>query len=201
VVRRQHLWRSPGCRGWRRSHGAAGRRDPVPIHFPLSGALYFPRQLTKEQLVSVLPLLLNCLETQEVVVYTYAAVALDRTLCMRGGGSTTLMYACGLPLLPSPRPYRQFSGSHLRACSRSHHSLSMSSSSRSASRTARSARRRTASLGAVRAPFVLRMLVPDGCLSQVLRESSSRRSGACRRVRNRSAEARRHPPQSRPNLE
>ena len=53
---------------------------------------FFLRQLTKEQLVSVLPLLLNCLESQEVVVYTYAAVALDRILSMRVGGSTTLMY-------------------------------------------------------------------------------------------------------------
>jgi exportin-2 (importin alpha re-exporter) len=55
------------------------------------------RQLTKEQLVSVLPLLLSRLESQEVVVYTYAAVALDRILSMRVGGSTTLMYA--LPTL------------------------------------------------------------------------------------------------------
>ena len=47
------------------------------------------RQLTKEQLVSVLPLLLSRLE---VVVYTCAAVALDRILSMRVGGSTTLVY-------------------------------------------------------------------------------------------------------------
>ena len=45
------------------------------------------RQLTKEQLVSVLPLLLSGLESQEVVVYTYAAVALDRILSTRVGGS------------------------------------------------------------------------------------------------------------------
>ena len=55
--------------------------------------LNLPRQLTKEQLVSVLPLLLNRLESQEVVVYTYAAVALDRILSMRTGGSMTPMYA------------------------------------------------------------------------------------------------------------
>ena len=41
----------------------------------------------------MLPLLLNRLESQEVVVYTYAAVALDRILSMRIGGSTTFMYA------------------------------------------------------------------------------------------------------------
>jgi hypothetical protein len=40
----------------------------------------------------VLPLLLSRLDTQDVVVYTYAAVALDRILSMRMGGSTTLMY-------------------------------------------------------------------------------------------------------------
>jgi hypothetical protein len=108
VVRRQHLWRPSGCRGWRRS---PGRRDPVPIHFLLSGlvsstcvsvVLYAPRQLTKEQLISVLPPLLNRLESQKVVVYTYAAVALDRILSMRAGGSTTLMCACSSFPLPSP---------------------------------------------------------------------------------------------------
>ena len=55
----------------------------------------------KEQLVSVLPLLLNRLESQEVVVYTYAAVALDRILSMRTGGSMTPMYAL-LPLSHGP---------------------------------------------------------------------------------------------------
>jgi exportin-2 (importin alpha re-exporter) len=52
-----------------------------------------PQQLTKEQLVSVLPLLLNRLDSSDVVVYTYAAVALDRILSMRVGDSTILMYA------------------------------------------------------------------------------------------------------------
>jgi Cse1 len=51
-----------------------------------------PLQLTKEQLVSVLPLLLSRLDSQDVVVYTYAAVALDRILSMRVGDSTILMY-------------------------------------------------------------------------------------------------------------
>ena len=49
-------------------------------------SLYLPRQLTEEQLVLVLPLLLNRLESQEVVVYTYAAVGLDRILSMRTRG-------------------------------------------------------------------------------------------------------------------
>jgi exportin-2 (importin alpha re-exporter) len=52
----------------------------------------FSQQLTKEQLVSVLPLLLNRLDSDDVVVYTYAAVALDRILSMRVGDSTVLMY-------------------------------------------------------------------------------------------------------------
>ena len=51
----------------------------------------------------MIPLLLNCLESQEVVVYTYAAVALDRILSMRIGGSPTLMYALSLRL-PPPLP-------------------------------------------------------------------------------------------------
>ena len=55
------------------------------------------RQLRKERLVSVLPLLLSRLELQQVVVYTYAAVALDRILSMRIGGSTRLMYAFAPP--------------------------------------------------------------------------------------------------------
>ena len=55
-------------------------------------SLYLPRQLTKGQL-SVFLFLLNRLESQEVVVYMYAAVALDRILSMRTGGSMTPMYA------------------------------------------------------------------------------------------------------------
>lgn len=40
----------------------------------------------------MLPLLLSRLDSQDVVVYTYAAVALDRILSMRVGDSTILMY-------------------------------------------------------------------------------------------------------------
>ena len=46
----------------------------------------------------MLPLLLNRLESQEVVVYMYAAVTLDRILSMRTGGPTTLMYAYLIPV-------------------------------------------------------------------------------------------------------
>ena len=41
----------------------------------------------------MLPLPLNRLESQEVVVYTYGAVMLDRILSMRTRGSMTPMYA------------------------------------------------------------------------------------------------------------
>lgn len=41
----------------------------------------------------MLPLLLNRLDSSDVVVYTYAAVALDRILSMRVRDSTILMYA------------------------------------------------------------------------------------------------------------
>ena len=109
VVRRQHLCRPPGCRGRRGPPGAAGTHNPVFVHIPPSGAPcffdvrgdlcpYISQQLTKEQLVSVLPLQLNRLESQDVVVYMYAAVALDRILSMRTGGPITLMYACLIPV-------------------------------------------------------------------------------------------------------
>ncbi|KAI0262819.1 Cse1-domain-containing protein [Gloeopeniophorella convolvens] len=53
----------------------------------------FRNQLTKDQLNSVLPLLLTRLESTDVVVYTYAAVALDRILAMRVGNSPRLMFS------------------------------------------------------------------------------------------------------------
>ncbi|KAI9431167.1 importin alpha re-exporter [Lactarius indigo] len=71
----------------------AGRVHPALQVDAIRYLYTFRYQLTKEQLVSVLPLLLNRLESQEVVVYTYAAVALDRILAMRVGGSTTLMFS------------------------------------------------------------------------------------------------------------
>ena len=47
----------------------------------------------------------DCLELQEVVVYMYAAVELDRILSMHSGGSMTPMYA--LPSLPLPHLHDQ----------------------------------------------------------------------------------------------
>ena len=157
--------------------------------------LYLPRQLTKEQLVSVLPLLLNRLESQEVVVYTYAAVALDRILSMRTGGSMTPMYAFP-PIASSSSSI--FVGSHLRTCNHLRRSFSTSSLPRSASRTARSARRRTTSLCVVRVPFrsprvgASSVVFPRCCESYHHREAGSRRG-----VRYCLAETCRHPAQSR----
>ncbi|KAI0055486.1 Cse1-domain-containing protein [Artomyces pyxidatus] len=52
----------------------------------------FRNQLTKEQLVSVLPLLTARLSSENTVVYTYAAVAIDRILSIRVGGSPIPMF-------------------------------------------------------------------------------------------------------------
>jgi exportin-2 (importin alpha re-exporter) len=66
----------------------------------------------------VLPLLLNRLDSQDVVVYTYAAVALDRILSMRVGGSPILMYVSSRPswpFCPSFLPYlRRFSSADVQ---------------------------------------------------------------------------------------
>jgi hypothetical protein len=148
----------------------------------------------------VLPLLLNRLESQEVVVHTYAAVALDRILSMRPGGSTTLMYACPLPPVASPSS-SNCAGSHPRTCNRSRHSFSMSSSLRSASNKARSARQRTTFSCVVRVPFVPCVLVPDQCLSRCCESHHHGEAGSRRGVHYCSPEARRHPPQSRPKSE
>ena len=135
---------------------------------------YLPRQLTKEQLVLVLPLLLNCLESQEVVVYTYAAVALDRILSMRIGVTMTLMYA--FPLIASSSS-SNFAGFHPRTSNRLRRSFSTSSLQRSESRTARSARRRMTSLCVVRVSFrSLHVGASSVVFPQVLRGVSSLRN-------------------------
>ena len=121
-------------------------------------SLYLPRQLTKEQLVSVLPLLLNRLESQEVLVYTSAAEALDRILFMRTGGSMMPMYAFLTIALSSSSI---FVCSHPRTCNRSRRSFSTPSSQRLESRTARSARRRTTFSCVVCMPFDPCVLVSD----------------------------------------
>lgn len=45
----------------------------------------FRNQLTKEQLLTVFPLLVKHLESSNYVVYTYAAIAIERILFIRQG--------------------------------------------------------------------------------------------------------------------
>jgi hypothetical protein len=99
--------------GWRCSPSAAGQCNLIPVHPTIRcicffnvcvSLLYFLQQLTKEQLVLVLPLL-NHLKLQKVIMCAYTVVALSCILSMCAGGSTILMYAC--PSLLSPHPYCQ----------------------------------------------------------------------------------------------
>ena len=64
----------------------------------------------------MLPLLLSRLDSRDVVVGTYAAVALDRILSMRAGDSTMLMYVFLASYLASfiIRFHRIATGFHLR---------------------------------------------------------------------------------------
>ena len=64
----------------------------------------------------MLPLLLSRIDSQDVVVYTYAAVALDRILSMHVGDSTILMYVFLASYQASfGIPFHRISiGSHLR---------------------------------------------------------------------------------------
>ena len=129
-----------------------------------------PRQLRKEQLVSVLPLLLNRLGSQvKVVVYTYAAVALDRILYMRTGGSITPMYAFVLVI-----NFCRFSSVDVQSFAPQHLNIIL------AKIGVQNSPERTAEID-----FLMRcvcasschcVLVPDEYLSQVLRELSSRRN-------------------------
>ncbi|KZT18357.1 importin alpha re-exporter [Neolentinus lepideus HHB14362 ss-1] len=52
----------------------------------------FHAQLSKEQLLTVLPLLQQYLKSENTVCYTYAAIAIERILCVRRG--TELLFAC-----------------------------------------------------------------------------------------------------------
>jgi exportin-2 (importin alpha re-exporter) len=46
----------------------------------------FRNQLTKEQLLSVLPLLVQHLQSTSYVAYTYAAITIERILFIKQGG-------------------------------------------------------------------------------------------------------------------
>ncbi|KAI0045803.1 importin alpha re-exporter [Auriscalpium vulgare] len=52
----------------------------------------FRNQLTKDQLISVLPLLSQRLTSDDTVVYTYAAIAIDRILSIRVGETPVSMF-------------------------------------------------------------------------------------------------------------
>lgn len=85
-----------------------GRCYQVSIHFPESGTLedvlsvfvahvteftrFSPLQLTKDQLLSVLPLLVKHLEESNYVIYSYAAITIERILFIRHNGLMLLVY-------------------------------------------------------------------------------------------------------------
>lgn len=60
-------------------------------------------RLTKEQLLSVLPLLARHLASDNPVVYTYTAVAIERILVMRSAGGG-MMYVLFTSFLPPTTP-------------------------------------------------------------------------------------------------
>jgi hypothetical protein len=147
----------------------------------------------------VLPLLLNRLESQEVVVYSYAAVALDRILSMRAGGSTTLMYVGSSLLLRYPyNRVCRFSSVDVQpfAPQLLNVILAKIAVQQSPERTAEND-------FLMRCAYAFHTLhvVPDKCLSRCRESRHHGEAGARRRVRHRSAKARRHPPQSRPKPE
>ena len=134
----------------------------------------------------MLPLLLNRLESQEVVVYTYAAVVLDRILSMRTGGSMTPMYA--FPPIASSSS-SNFVGSHPWTYDRSR--LSMTSPPRSESRTARSAQNHF--LMHCACAFRALVLCLISRLSRCCKSYHRGEAGPCRGVRHCLAQTRRHP--------
>ncbi|XP_039590825.1 exportin-2 [Polypterus senegalus] len=55
--------------------------------------MIFRSQLPKEQILGTIPLLINYLQAESIVVHTYAAHALERLFTMRGPSNTTLIAA------------------------------------------------------------------------------------------------------------
>ena len=58
----------------------------------------FRTQLTKQQLLSVFPLLIQHLQSTNYVCYTYAAISIERILFIRQGNH--LMYVYLIALIP-----------------------------------------------------------------------------------------------------
>ena len=95
-----HSRRSPGCFR-KRSSDYSGGRHQVLVYFQKSGSLSFTRQteteqgadedvigqLTKDQLLSVLPLLIPHLQNPAFVIHTYAALTIERILFIKQDGA------------------------------------------------------------------------------------------------------------------
>lgn len=55
-----------------------------------------PAQLTKQQLLSVLPLLIQHLQSTNYVCYTYAAISIERILFIKQGTQLLFVFATRL---------------------------------------------------------------------------------------------------------
>lgn len=64
----------------------------------------FRNQLTKEQLLSVLPLLVHHLQSDNVAIHTYAAVAIERILLRRGGDDSKQLLFTPQDMQPFAEP-------------------------------------------------------------------------------------------------
>ncbi|KAL4072157.1 CAS/CSE protein [Scleroderma yunnanense] len=90
--------------------------------------LTFRNQLTKEQLLSVLPLLANHLKSENYVAYTYAAITIDRILFMKKGSqlvfaqadvhdiATDLLHATLVKIEGAGTPEKIAENDHLMKC-------------------------------------------------------------------------------------
>lgn len=63
---------------------APGSVHPILTVDAIKYLYTFRNQLTKEQLVSVLPLLVQHLGSDNYVIYSYAAIAIERILFLKG---------------------------------------------------------------------------------------------------------------------
>ncbi|GCB70322.1 hypothetical protein scyTo_0001247 [Scyliorhinus torazame] len=84
------------------NHILSDLKSPNVNEFPVLKAdgikyvMIFRNQLPKDQLLMSLPLLINHLQAESIVVHTYAAHALERIFTMRGPNNTTLISAVEL---------------------------------------------------------------------------------------------------------
>ncbi|RKP23349.1 Cse1-domain-containing protein, partial [Syncephalis pseudoplumigaleata] len=73
--------------------GPADAVHPVLQMDAIKFANTFRQQLTKEQLLLILPMLAERLGSEHVIVYTYAAIAIERMLTVKSGQGTPVMTA------------------------------------------------------------------------------------------------------------